>query len=345
MGILKFGSNMNNSVVAITGGTGSFGSTMAKYLLTTKVSEVRVFSRDENKQDTMRNEIQDARLKFYLGDTRDRSSVDNVIKGSDFIFHAAALKQVPSTEFFPMQAVATNIQGSNNVFESSVNYKVKSVVALSTDKAVYPINAMGISKAMMEKVVFASARNNQTDSTKLSVTRYGNVMMSRGSVIPLFIKQIKSGVPLTVTDPRMTRFLMSLEESVELVLHAFENGESGDLFVRKAPACTVQTLIDALIIILSPKVRPTVKTIGIRHGEKKYEALLASEEKIRSNDQGKFFRVPLDTRSLDYQIYFDKGQASEITDQSFTSNNTNQLTVDEVAKLILELPEFKSSNL
>jgi UDP-N-acetylglucosamine 4,6-dehydratase/5-epimerase len=345
MGILKFGSKMNNSVVAITGGTGSFGSTMAKYLLTTKVSEVRVFSRDENKQDTMRNEIQDARLKFYLGDTRDRSSVDNVIKGSDFVFHAAALKQVPSTEFFPMQAVATNIQGSNNVFESSVNYKVKSVVALSTDKAVYPINAMGISKAMMEKVVFASARNNQTDSTKLSVTRYGNVMMSRGSVIPLFIKQIKSGVPLTVTDPRMTRFLMSLEESVELVLHAFENGESGDLFVRKAPACTVQTLIDALIIILSPKVRPTVKTIGIRHGEKKYEALLASEEKIRSNDQGKFFRVPLDTRSLDYQIYFDKGQASEITDESFTSNNTNQLTVDEVAKLILELPEFKSSNL
>jgi UDP-N-acetylglucosamine 4,6-dehydratase/5-epimerase len=344
MGILKFGSNINNSVVAITGGTGSFGSTMAKYLLTTKVAEVRVFSRDENKQDTMRNEIQDPRLRFYLGDTRDRSSVDNLIKGSDFLFHAAALKQVPSTEFFPMQAVATNIQGSNNVFESSVNYKVRSVVALSTDKAVYPINAMGISKAMMEKVVFASARNNQTDSTKLSVTRYGNVMMSRGSVIPLFIKQIKSGVPLTVTDPRMTRFLMSLEESVELVLHAFENGESGDLFVRKAPACTVQTLIDALIIILSPKVRPTVKTIGIRHGEKKYEALLASEEKIRSNDQGKFFRVPLDTRSLDYQIYFDKGQASEISDESFTSNNTNQLNVDEVAKLILELPEFKSSN-
>jgi UDP-glucose 4-epimerase len=345
MGILKFGSVINNSIVAITGGTGSFGSTMAKYLLTTKVAEVRVFSRDENKQDTMRNEIQDARLKFYLGDTRDRSSVDNVIKGSDFIFHAAALKQVPSTEFFPMQAVATNIQGSNNVFESSVNYKVKSVVALSTDKAVYPINAMGISKAMMEKVVFASARNNQTDSTKLSVTRYGNVMMSRGSVIPLFIKQIKSGVPLTVTDPRMTRFLMSLEESVELVLHAFENGESGDLFVRKAPACTVQTLIDALIIILSPKVKPIVKTIGIRHGEKKYEALLASEEKIRSIDQGKFFRVPLDTRSLDYQIYFDKGQASEITDESFTSNNTNQLNVDEVAKLILELPQFKGSNL
>jgi len=339
---MKF--NFKSSIITITGGTGSFGSTMARKLLKEDVSEIRIFSRDENKQDTMRNEIQDARLKFYLGDTRDRSSVDNVIKGSDFVFHAAALKQVPSTEFFPMQAVATNIQGSNNVFESSVNYKIKSVVALSTDKAVYPINAMGISKAMMEKVVFASARNNQADSTKLSVTRYGNVMMSRGSVIPLFIKQIKLGVPLTVTDLHMTRFLMSLEESVELVLHAFENGESGDLFVQKAPACTVKTLSDALIIILSPKVRPLVKTIGIRHGEKKYEALLASEEKIRSNDQGKFFRVPLDTRSLDYQIYFDKGQPSEITDESFTSNNTNQLNVDEVANLILDLPEFKSSN-
>jgi UDP-glucose 4-epimerase len=338
-------SNFKSSIITITGGTGSFGSTMAHKLLKEDVSEIRIFSRDENKQDVMRNEIQDFRLKFYLGDTRDRSSVDNVIKGSDYVFHAAALKQVPSTEFFPMQAVATNIQGSNNVFESSLNYKVKSVVALSTDKAVYPINAMGISKAMMEKIAFANARNNQADLTKLSVTRYGNVMMSRGSVIPLFINQIKSGVPLTVTDPLMTRFLMSLQESVELVLHAFEHGESGDLFVRKAPACTLQTLIDALIIILSPKIKPTVKTIGIRHGEKKYEALLASEEKIRSNDQGEFFRVPLDTRSLDYQIYFDEGQSSEDTDESFTSNNTRQLNVDEVAKLISTLPEFKGFNL
>jgi UDP-glucose 4-epimerase len=286
--------------------------------------------------------MQDSRLKFYLGDTRDRSSVDNVIKGSEYVFHAAALKQVPSTEFFPMQAVATNIQGSNNVFESSIEFKIKSVVALSTDKAVYPINAMGISKAMMEKLVFANARNNPTASTKLSVTRYGNVMMSRGSVIPLFIKQIQSGFPLTVTDPNMTRFLMSLEESVDLVLHAFEQSESGDLFVRKAPACTVQTLIDALIIILSPKVKPSIKTIGIRHGEKKFEALLASEEKIRSNDQDKFFKVPLDTRSLDYQIYFEKGQPSDVKDESFTSNNTKQLNVDEVVKLISELPEFKS---
>jgi UDP-glucose 4-epimerase len=258
MNILNSGKNMNNCVVVITGGTGSFGSTMAKYLLNTKVAEVRVFSRDENKQDVMRNEIQDSRLKFYLGDTRDRSSVDNVIKGSDYVFHAAALKQVPSTEFFPMQAVATNIQGSNNVFESSIEFKIKSVVALSTDKAVYPINAMGISKAMMEKLIFASARNNPTASTKLSVTRYGNVMMSRGSVIPLFIKQIQSGFPVTVTDPNMTRFLMSLEESVDLVLYAFEQSESGDLFVRKAPACTVQTLIDALVIILSPKVKPII---------------------------------------------------------------------------------------
>ena len=345
MRILNSGKTMNNSVVVITGGTGSFGSTMAKYLLNTEVAEVRVFSRDENKQDVMRNEIQDSRLKFYLGDTRDRSSVDNVIKGSDYVFHAAALKQVPSTEFFPMQAVATNIQGSNNVFESSIEFKIKSVVALSTDKAVYPINAMGISKAMMEKLIFASARNNPTASTKLSVTRYGNVMMSRGSVIPLFIKQIKSGFPVTVTDPNMTRFLMSLEESVDLVLHAFEQSESGDLFVRKAPACTVKTLIDALVIILSPKVKPTIHTIGIRHGEKKFEALLASEEKIRSNDQGKFFKVPLDTRSLDYQIYFEKGQAPDVTDESFTSNNTKQLSVDEVVKLISELPEFKSIKL
>jgi UDP-glucose 4-epimerase len=345
MSILDSDKNMNNSVVVITGGTGSFGSTMAKYLLNTKVAEVRVFSRDENKQDVMRNEMKDSRLKFYLGDTRDRSSVDNVIKGSDYVFHAAALKQVPSTEFFPMQAVATNIQGSNNVFESSIEFKIKSVVALSTDKAVYPINAMGISKAMMEKLVFASARNNPTASTKLSVTRYGNVMMSRGSVIPLFVKQIQSGFPVTVTDPNMTRFLMSLEESVDLVLHAFGQSESGDLFVRKAPACTVQTLIDALVVILSPKVNPTIKTIGIRHGEKKFEALLASEERIRSNDQGKFFRVPLDTRSLDYQIYFEKGQDSEVTDESFTSNNTKQLSVDEVVKLISELPEFKSLKL
>jgi UDP-glucose 4-epimerase len=345
MSILNSGKNMNNSVVVITGGTGSFGSTMAKFLLNTKVAEIRVFSRDENKQDVMRNEIQDSRLKFYLGDTRDRSSVDNVIKGADYVFHAAALKQVPSTEFFPMQAVATNIQGSNNVFESSIEFKIKSVVALSTDKAVYPINAMGISKAMMEKLIFASARNNPTASTKLSVTRYGNVMMSRGSVIPLFIKQIQSGFPVTVTDPNMTRFLMSLEESVDLVLHAFEQSESGDLFVRKAPACTVQTLIDALVLILSPKVRPSIKTIGIRHGEKKFEALLATEEKIRSKDQDKFFRVPLDTRSLDYQIYFEKGQASEAKVESFTSNNTKQLNVSEVVKLISELPEFKSLKL
>jgi UDP-N-acetylglucosamine 4,6-dehydratase len=338
-------SNFKSSIITITGGTGSFGSTMARKLLKEDVSEIRIFSRDENKQDVMRNEIQDTRLKFYLGDTRDRSSVDNVIKGSDYVFHAAALKQVPSTEFFPMQAVATNIQGSNNVFESSLDLKIKSVVALSTDKAVYPINAMGISKAMMEKLVFASARNNQSAITKLSVTRYGNVMMSRGSVIPLFVKQIQSGSPVTVTDPAMTRFLMSLEESVDLVLHAFKHSESGDLFVRKAPACTVQTLIDALIMILSPKIKPTIKTIGIRHGEKKFEALLASEEKIRSNDQGEFYRVPLDTRTLDYQIYFEKGQASDVTDESFTSNNTKQLNVNEVIKLISELPEFKSLKL
>ncbi len=345
MSILSKSKRINGATVVITGGTGSFGSTMARYLLNTNVSEIRVFSRDENKQDLMRNQLQDSRLKFYLGDTRDKSSVDNVIKGSDFVFHAAALKQVPSTEFFPMQAVATNIQGSNNVFESALDFKVSSVVALSTDKAVYPINAMGISKAMMEKLVFANARNNSTVETKLSVTRYGNVMMSRGSVIPLFVNQIRDGHPLTVTDPSMTRFLMSLEESVDLVLHAFENSETGDLFVRKAPACTVQTLIDALLIILSPKVKPMIKTLGIRHGEKKYEALLASEERIRSGDEGDYFRVPLDTRSLDYQIYFDKGQASKAEGEPFTSNNTKQLDVNQVVNLISQLPEFKNLNL
>jgi len=345
MSILNKNTKINDSTVVITGGTGSFGSTMARHLLNTNVSEIRVFSRDENKQDLMRNEIQDSRLKFYLGDTRDRASVDNVIKGSDFVFHAAALKQVPSSEFFPMQAVATNIQGSNNVFESSLEYKVNSVVALSTDKAVYPINAMGISKAMMEKLVFASARSNPKADTKISVTRYGNVMMSRGSVIPLFIKQIRDGLPVTVTDLSMTRFLMSLEESVDLVLHAFENSETGDLFVRKAPACTVNTLIDALLVILSPKPKPIIKTLGIRHGEKKYEALLASEERIRSSNEGDYFRVPLDTRSLDYQIYFSKGQSPEPVGDAFTSNNTKQLNVDEVSKLISELPEFKNIKL
>jgi UDP-N-acetylglucosamine 4,6-dehydratase/5-epimerase len=345
MNTLGKSKKINGATVVITGGTGSFGSTMARFLLNTNVSEIRVFSRDENKQDLMRNELQDSRLKFYLGDTRDKSSVDNVIKGSDFVFHAAALKQVPSTEFFPMQAVATNIQGSNYVFESALEFKVSSVVALSTDKAVYPINAMGISKAMMEKLIFANARNSSKAVTKLSVTRYGNVMMSRGSVIPLFVKQIRDGNPLTVTDPSMTRFLMSLEESVDLVLHAFENSETGDLFVRKAPACTVQTLIDAVLLILSPKVKPIIKTLGIRHGEKKYEALLASEERIRSIDEGDYFRVPLDTRSLDYQIYFDKGQVLESKSEPFTSNNAEQLNVDQVVNLISELPEFKNLNI
>lgn len=329
-----------NSVVTITGGTGSFGSTMVKKLLKGQVGEIRVFSRDENKQDNMRTELRDERVRFFLGDVRDEKSVRNVVKGSDYIFHAAALKQVPSGEFFPEQAVATNVLGSANVLNAAIEANVKTMVCLSTDKAVYPINAMGMSKALMEKVAFSKARNSSEIQTKIAVTRYGNVMMSRGSVIPLFLDQLAAGKELTITNPRMTRFLMSLTESVELVEHAFTNATSGDLYVRKAPAATIMTLVDALKEI-SGKKNIETRIIGTRHGEKEYESLLGSEERMRSEDQGNFFKVSLDTRSLDYQIYFDKGQDNSQHQEAYTSHNTQQLNVAEVVKLVESLPEYR----
>lgn len=332
---------VKDSVVTITGGTGSFGSTMVKHVLAQGASEVRIFSRDEAKQDNLRHLIQDDRVNFFIGDVRDQQSVDSVIPGSDLVFHAAALKQVPSCEFFPLEAVATNVQGSANVLRSALASKVSAVVCLSTDKAVYPINAMGMSKALMEKTAMAFARNNQKSDTRIAVTRYGNVMYSRGSVIPLFIKQLKEARPLTVTDPNMTRFLMSLPESVDLVQFAFENAQSGDLFVKKAPAATVEVLLKALIELFDIK-NPNIKSIGVRHGEKLFESLLSTEEKAFSEDLGGYFKVPLDTRTLDYSVYFEEGEKREIEVDAYTSHNTNRLDVDQVKQILLQLPEVKS---
>jgi UDP-glucose 4-epimerase len=334
-------SALNSSIVVITGGTGSFGSTITRDLLASGVSEVRIFSRDENKQDLMRSEFQDEKIKFYIGDVRDRQSVNNVLRGANFVFHAAALKQVPSCEFFPMQAVETNVLGSSNVIESSIANGVDSVVCLSTDKAVYPINAMGMTKALMEKVAQSQARSHNESDTRISITRYGNVMMSRGSVIPLFIRQIRAGIPITITDPNMTRFMMSLNDSVELVKYAFTNSQNGDLFVKKAPACTVKTLVEALLLVEEVSTPPEIRIIGTRHGEKLYESLLGMEEKSRSVDRVDYFQVPLDTRSLDYEIYFEKGTEKISAEESYTSHNARQMNVEETAKLIAELPEYK----
>ncbi len=330
--------SLKSTVVTITGGTGSFGSTMVRHLLAEGVAQVRVFSRDETKQDQMRNTIRDERVKFIIGDVRDQSSIEPAIDGSDYVFHAAALKQVPSCEFFPMQAVATNISGSSNVINSAIKYNIKGIVCLSSDKAVYPINAMGMTKSLMEKVAQSFARNFPESKTKVSITRYGNVMMSRGSVIPLFLDQIRRGEPITVTNPEMTRFMMSLEDSVSLVKYAFSNASTGDLFIRKAPACTVEILARAVNKIMGDKGK--IKIIGTRHGEKLYESLLGSEEGSRAIDRGDFFQVPIDARSLDYQIYFDKGQNVHTSDGAYTSHNTDQLNVDQVVKLISELPEY-----
>jgi UDP-N-acetylglucosamine 4,6-dehydratase len=335
--------SLKSATVTITGGTGSFGTTMAKHLLSDGVGEVRVFSRDEAKQDQMRKEFDDVRLKFILGDVRDSASAESAIKGSNFVFHAAALKQVPSCEFFPMQAVATNVSGSSNVLDASIKFEVETVVCLSSDKAVYPINAMGMTKALMEKVAQSYSRNTPKMKTNIAVTRYGNVMMSRGSVIPLFLEQIYGKKPITITNPEMTRFMMSLDDSVSLVKHAFTNSSNGDLFVKKAPACTVATLAKAVIKIMDVENQIELKNIGTRHGEKLYESLLSVEERSRSIDQGDFFNVPLDTRSLDYQAFFEKGQNfSASSQESYNSHNTHQLTVDEVVDLIRDLSEFKS---
>lgn len=333
-------SRLSGATLAITGGTGSFGSTMARHLLEQGVESIHILSRDEAKQDEMRQRFGDARLKFLLGDVRDATSVGNALTGVDFVFHAAALKQVPSCEFFPEQAVKTNIVGSRNVIEAAHKLGVQSVVCLSTDKAVYPVNAMGMSKALMEKTAQAFSRNHPESKTTVSVTRYGNVMYSRGSVIPLFVRQIREGKPLTLTEGSMTRFLMSLQESVDLVEHAFFHADPGDLFVKKAPACTVDTLARAVAKVMGVE-NPDIRKIGIRHGEKMYETLLSREEMVKSTDQGDYFKVPLDARSLQYEVYVEEGDKEEVYVEDFDSNNTRQLSVDQTAELVAALPDMK----
>lgn len=326
--------------ILVTGGTGSFGATMVRRLLQTDVEEVRIFSRDEAKQDALRRELRDNRVRFYLGDVREPRSVEDAVRGVRHIFHAAALKQVPSCEFFPMQAVATNVHGSDNVIRAAERAGVQSVVCLSTDKAVYPVNAMGMSKAMMEKVAQSYARNWARSGTTVSITRYGNVMYSRGSVIPVFVQQLKEGRPLTITDPNMTRFLMSLDDSVDLVQYAFENARPGDIFVRKAPASTVLDLALAVASLFGQE-RPEVQVIGTRHGEKLYESLLGREERQKAEDRGGYFAVPLDARGLEYEFFFDEGE-SDLPDEDYHSHNAERLDVHGVKQLLLTLPEVRS---
>ena len=318
----------------ITGGTGSFGNAVLDRFLDTDIGEIRIFSRDEKKQDDMRKKYKNDKIRFYIGDVREKQSVVNAINGVDYIFHAAALKQVPSCEFFPMEAVKTNIIGTNNVLEAAVEAGVEKIVCLSTDKAAYPINAMGISKAMMEKVIIAKARTLPKDQTTICVTRYGNVMCSRGSVIPLFIDQIKDGQPLTITNPNMTRFLMGLEEAVDLVLYAFEHGDPGDLFIRKAPASTIGDLAEAVKELFDPSAK--IRYIGIRHGEKMSETLMTAEEFSKAEDMGDYFRVPVDARDLNYEKYFEDGNTEIRQDQSFTSDNTRMLGIEEIKELLLQ---------
>ena len=332
--------SFDNSVVTITGGTGSFGSTMADNLLEKGVRKINIFSRDEAKQDEMRRRFNDERLRFFLGDVRDAASVAPAVRGADYVFHAAALKQVPSCEFFPQQAVKTNVEGSDNVIKAAAEAGVRSLVCLSTDKAVYPVNAMGMSKALMEKTAQAFARNFPDSDMTVSVTRYGNVMYSRGSVIPMFVNQLQSGNPLTLTDPEMTRFLMSLAESVDLVEYAFLNANPGDIYVKKAPGATVEVLARAVASLLGND-DPEIKVIGARHGEKMHEALLSSEEIAKAVDEGEFFRVPLDARSLQYELYFDEGSSKLPIAEDYTSFSTRQLNVEQTKELLLKLPEMR----
>ena len=331
--------SLASQTVLITGGTGSFGSTMVRRLLKGDVGEVRILSRDEAKQDELRSDLSDKRARFYLGDVRDRGSVDDAMRGTDYVFHAAALKQVPSCEFFPAQAILTNVLGSANTIEAAAAAGVKSVVCLSTDKAVYPINAMGMTKALMEKTAQAFARNNPGSETIVSIVRYGNVMYSRGSVIPLFVAQIKANRSLTLTDPTMTRFLMSLAQSVDLVEYAFTHAAAGDLFVRKAPASTVEDLALGLLKLFGGDSE--LRTIGTRHGEKLYETLLSREEMSKAEDHGSYYRVPLDIRSLDYGLYVDIGDQSQVAIDDYTSHNTERLDVDAVVDLLRTLPEVQ----
>ena len=329
-----------DKVLLITGGTGSFGNAVLRRFLKTDIGEIRIFSRDEKKQDDMRKVYNNPKLKFYIGDVRDYNSVMDVMRGVDFVFHAAALKQVPSCEFYPVQAVYTNILGTENVLNAAIASKVKKVVCLSTDKAAYPINAMGMSKALMEKVIVAKGRNINEEETTICLTRYGNVMASRGSVIPLFIDQVRNGKPITITDPNMTRFMMSLDQAVDLVLFAFKNGKNGDLFIQKSPAATIEVLAHAMKNILG-KPEHEVKIIGTRHGEKLYEVLMTKEEKVRAIDMGEYFRVPADGRDLNYSKYFEDGQEVITQADEYNSHNTYRLNEEELKKMILELYEIQ----
>ena len=332
-----------NKTLLITGGTGSFGNAVLNRFLTSDIGEIRIFSRDEKKQDDMRHEYQAKfpeyaeKIKFYIGDVRSLDSIRPAMVGVDYVFHAAALKQVPSCEFFPMEAVRTNVIGTDNVLTAAIEAGVKNVVCLSTDKAAYPINAMGTSKAMMEKVIVAKSRTVSPDKTKICCTRYGNVMCSRGSVIPLWIDQIRAGKPITITDPTMTRFIMSLDEAVDLVLFAFEHGESGDILVQKAPACTIETQAKAVIELFDPEGKTEIKVIGIRHGEKMYETLLTNEECAHAIDMGDFYRVPCDNRGLNYDKYFKDGDPARNKLTEFNSNNTTLLDVEQVQQKLLSL--------
>jgi len=331
---------LKNKILLITGGTGSFGNAVLnKFLNTDHFKEIRIFSRDEKKQDDMRSLYKNDKIKFYLGDVRDYSSIEKAMRGVDYVFHAAALKQVPSCEFFPLEATKTNVFGTQNVIDAAENNKVSKVICLSTDKAAYPINAMGISKALMEKVAVAASRNCKT--TKVCLTRYGNVMASRGSVIPLFIKQIQNNNDITITDPNMTRFLMSLDDAVELVLFAFEHGDSGDLFVNKAPAGTIDTLAKALKEILNSS--SSIKFIGTRHGEKLYETLCTREEMMKAEDMGEFYRIPSDNRDLNYAKYFSEGKEVNSNIQDYNSHNTKRLNLNELKSLLHKLDIIKEN--
>lgn len=329
-----------DKTVLVTGGTGSFGHTVATKLLDRGAGEVRIFSRDEAKQDLMRHEIPDPRLRFYVGDVRDAKSVERAVRGVDYVFHAAALKQVPSCEFFPMEAVKTNVNGSENVILAAADAGVSSVVCLSTDKAVYPVNAMGMSKALMEKVARSFGLNNRDATTTVSCVRYGNVMYSRGSVIPLFVRQLKAGKPLTLTNPDMTRFMMSLAASVDLVDYAFANARQGDLFIRKAPSCTIGDLAQAVANLF--QIDTPVEVIGTRHAEKVSEALASAEELARAEDLGDYFRIPADARDLNYSVYTEQGDPRQETYEDYDSHTVERLTVAQVEELLLTLPELRA---
>jgi UDP-N-acetylglucosamine 4,6-dehydratase/5-epimerase len=330
----------SNKILLITGGTGSFGNAVLSRFINTEISEIRVFSRDEKKQHDMRIALNNPKVKFYIGDVRDFKSIDRAMKGVDFVFHAAALKQVPSCEFFPIEATMTNVLGTSNVLESAINSNVKNVICLSTDKAAYPINAMGMSKALMEKVAIASSRNILKNSTKVCLTRYGNVMASRGSVIPYFVDQIKSGQPITVTDPNMTRYLMSLDSAIDLVLFAFQNGTQGDLFVQKSPACTIGDLALALKELF--KVKNQIKIIGTRHGEKLYETLCTREEMARAKDLGEYYQIGADNRDLNYADYFESGDEKTSIMDDYNSHNTERLSIPQIKETLLGLPYIRN---